>query len=104
MKAGCSFWLRKGGISVPLGERSGLSNRCRSVTDEKRTTITRQHRARIDRGAMPTSRLHRVGVSRGGRLGRVALSSMHNKAVNADAQGRPLAPLAPVLGRGLLLR
>jgi len=27
-----------------------------------------------------------------------------NKAVNADAQGRPLATLAPVLGRGLLLR
>jgi hypothetical protein len=29
---------------------------------------------------------------------------MPNKAVNADAQGRPLATLAPVLGRGLLLR
>jgi hypothetical protein len=29
---------------------------------------------------------------------------MHNKAVNTDAQGRPLASLAPVLGRGLLLR
>jgi hypothetical protein len=27
-----------------------------------------------------------------------------NKAVNTDAQGRPLAALAPVLGRGLLLR
>jgi hypothetical protein len=33
---------------------------------------------------------------RGGRL--------HNKAVNTDAQGRPLAALAPVLGRGLLPR
>jgi hypothetical protein len=29
---------------------------------------------------------------------------LHNKAVNTDAQGRPLAALAPVLGRGLLLR
>jgi hypothetical protein len=28
----------------------------------------------------------------------------YNKAVNTDAQGRPLAALAPVLGRGLLLR
>jgi hypothetical protein len=27
-----------------------------------------------------------------------------NKAVNTDAQGRPLAALAPSLGRGLLLR
>jgi hypothetical protein len=27
-----------------------------------------------------------------------------NKAVNADAQMRSLAPLAPGLGRGLLLR
>jgi hypothetical protein len=27
-----------------------------------------------------------------------------NKAVNADAQGRPLAALTPILGRGLLLR
>jgi hypothetical protein len=27
-----------------------------------------------------------------------------NKAVNIDAQGRPLATLATVLGRGLLLR
>jgi hypothetical protein len=35
-------------------------------------------------------------IFRGGRL--------HNKAVNTDAQGRPLASLAPVLGRGLLLR
>jgi hypothetical protein len=33
---------------------------------------------------------------RGGRL--------HNKPVNTDAQGRPLAALAPVLGRGLLSR
>jgi hypothetical protein len=29
---------------------------------------------------------------------------LHNKAVNTDAQGRPLAALAPVLGRGLLPR
>jgi hypothetical protein len=29
---------------------------------------------------------------------------MHNKAVNTDAQGRPLAALTPILGRGLLLR
>jgi hypothetical protein len=29
---------------------------------------------------------------------------MSNKAVNTDAQGRPLAALAPLLGRGLLLR
>jgi hypothetical protein len=35
-------------------------------------------------------------IFRGGRL--------HNKAVNTDAQGRPLATLAPVLGRGLLPR
>jgi hypothetical protein len=28
----------------------------------------------------------------------------HNKAVNTDAQGRPLPSVAPVLGRGLLLR
>jgi hypothetical protein len=27
-----------------------------------------------------------------------------NKAVNTDAQGRPLAALTPILGRGLLLR
>jgi hypothetical protein len=30
--------------------------------------------------------------------------AMHNKAVNTDAQGRPRAARAPVLGRGLLLR
>jgi hypothetical protein len=35
-------------------------------------------------------------IFRGGRL--------HNKAVNTDAQGRPLAALTPILGRGLLLR
>jgi hypothetical protein len=29
---------------------------------------------------------------------------LHNKAVNTDAQGRPLAALAPILGRGLLPR
>jgi hypothetical protein len=28
----------------------------------------------------------------------------YNKAVNTDAQGRPLAALTPILGRGLLLR
>ncbi len=97
-------WLRMPGNFTLLGGRSGLSNKCRSATDEKRTTVVCHHRARIDRGAMLTSCMHPRGKLHGVVQQRLALLSMHNKAVNADAQGRLLAPLAPVLGRGLLLR
>jgi hypothetical protein len=60
----------------------------------------------------PLQRLNTESVNIAGSVARSPVSSgrifrggrLHNKAVNTDAQGRPLAALAPVLGRGLLPR
>jgi hypothetical protein len=67
------------------------------------------------RNAVALCPLQRLNAGTGhiaGSVSRAPVSSgrifrrgrLHNKAVNTDAQGRPLASLAPVLGRGLLLR
>jgi hypothetical protein len=60
----------------------------------------------------PLQRLNAGTVNVASSVSRAPVSSgrifwggrLHNKAVNTDAQGRPLATLAPVLGRGLLPR
>jgi hypothetical protein len=97
-------WLRVPGIFTLLGGRAGQSIGCRSAIEEKQTIIARHQRARKDRGAMLTSCLHFRGKSRSTSLSPVALSPMHNKALETDAHGRPLPPVAPLLGRRSVLR
>jgi hypothetical protein len=95
-------------VRVPReSERIGYHGCTRSAPRSSRRAAAcwrRSHRPVLTVGT-PSLDARGSGISAGVPvLDRRETAMMANKAVNTDAQGRPLAALAPVLGRGLLLR
>ena len=104
MKSSGRVSLRMRSFSAFLGIQRCLALQCRAPAQEKRITEA-GHLLRLQHlGVMPAPRTGGAGKLRVGPPAADALRTTHNKAVDTDAQVRPLPSVAPILGRRSLLR